>query len=153
MPYGPGLLAAFMFVRCATALGHLPEVQREIAGGQLARILGGEDPVDLGPAPGLDRVGPRFIEGERVVSYAAAAVQIAFRGLDPTEPLSLARLACQSSRDGDLGRLLGLVDRLLALAQEQAAAVPELPRVILPTTFAALTLAGTPGAGFPDVAL
>lgn len=151
MPYGPGIFAAFVFLRCATAVGHPPEVLREIAGGQLARVVAGEDLADLGPAPGPAAVGPRVIEAERVISYAATAAQIAFRGIDPSEPLSLARLACQTARDGELGRLLGLAGRLLELAQEQAAGVPHLPRVILPATFAAMTLAGTPAAGVPDV--
>ena len=55
MPYAPGLLAAFVFLRVARAVGHGPEVMRSIAGGQLARIVAGEDPLDLGPAPGLAR--------------------------------------------------------------------------------------------------
>jgi uncharacterized protein len=151
MPYGPGVFASFVFLRCAPAVGHSPEVLREIAGAQLDRVVEGEDLADLGPAPGVDRVGARVIEAERVISYAATAVQIAFRGLDPTEPLSLARLACRTARDGDVGRLLGLADRLLEIAQEQAAGVPQLPRVILPATFAAMTLVGTPHSGVPDV--
>jgi uncharacterized protein len=153
MPYGPGLFASFVFLRCARAVGHTPETMREIAGGQLARILAGEDLADLGPAPGPDSVGPRVIEAERVISYAATAIQVAFRGLDPTEPLSLARLACQTSRDGEVGRLLGIAERLLGMAQQEAAGVPQLPRVIMPATLAALTLVGTPQAGVPDVDL
>ena len=153
MPYGPGLFAAFAFLRCGSAVGHPPEVLREIAGGQVARVVEGEDLLDLGPAPGADVVGPRVIEAERVVSYAVTAVQIAFRGLDPLEPLSLARLACRTSRDGEVARLLRLTDRLLAMAQEEAAGVPQVPRVIMPATFAAIQLAGTPHGGVPDVEL
>src|SRR5918912_738710 len=85
MPYGPGLSTAFIFLRVARAVGLQPEALRAIAGGQLARIIEGEDPLDLGPAPGAHAVGPRVIQTERVVSYAASAMQIAFRGLATTE--------------------------------------------------------------------
>jgi predicted TIM-barrel fold metal-dependent hydrolase len=151
MPYGPGLSTSFIFLRVARAVGTAPEAMRAIAGAQLARIMAGDDPVDLGPAPGAHAVGPRVIEAERVVSYCAAAVQIAFRGLDPTEPLALARLACRTGRDDEVGALLHYVDRLLEIAQENLAAEPETPRAISPATLLAITIAGTPGAGVPAV--
>jgi hypothetical protein len=98
-------------------------------------------------------VGPRVIEAERVVSYAATAMQIAFRGLDPTESLALARLACRTRRDDEVGALLDYVDRLLAIAQENLAADPESPRVMTSATMLALTIAGTPSAGVPPIAV
>jgi predicted TIM-barrel fold metal-dependent hydrolase len=149
MPYGPGLTTAFMFLRVASSVGTSPEAMRAIAGGQLERVIAGKDPLDLGPAPGADAVGPRVIEAERVVSYCAAGMQIAFRGLDPTEPLALARIACRTGRDDEIGRLLHYVDRLLEVAQENLAADPETPRVVVPAMLLALTIAGTPGAGTP----
>jgi hypothetical protein len=151
MPYGPGVTTAFIFLRVARAVGTPPEAMRAIAGGQLARIIAGEDPLDLGPAPGAAAVGPRVIEAERVVSYCASAMQIAFRGLDPTEPLGLARLACRTGRDDEVGALLDYVDRLLAIAQENLAAEPETPRVMTSAAMLALTIAGTPTAGVPPV--
>jgi predicted TIM-barrel fold metal-dependent hydrolase len=151
MPYAPGLLAAFVFLRVARAVGHGPEVLRSIAGGQLARIVAGEDPVDVGPAPGPEVVGRRVIEAERVVSYCAAGLQVAFRGMDPSEPIALARLACRTCRDGDVRELLTYIDALLAIGQESAAAHPELPFAIMPATLLAMVLAGTPEAGLPAV--
>jgi hypothetical protein len=153
MPYAPGLLAAFVFLRVARAVGHGPEVLRSIAGGQLARIVAGEDPVDVGPAPGPDVVGRRVIEAERVVSYCAAGLQVAFRGMDPSEPIALARLACRTCRDGDVRELLTYIDALLAIGQESAAAQPELPFAIMPATLLAMVLAGTPEAGLPAAAV
>ena len=108
MPYAPGVLAAFVFLRVARAVGLGPEALRSIAGGQLARIVAGEDPVDVGPAPGIDAVGRRVIEAERVVTYCAAGLQVAFRGMDPSEPIALARLACRTCRDGEVRELLSL---------------------------------------------
>jgi uncharacterized protein len=151
MPYGPGLQTAFIFLRVARAVGLDADAMRAIAGGQLARLMAGEEPLDLGPAPGLDAVGPRVIEAERVVSYCAAAMQIAFRGLDPTEPLALARLACRTGRGDGAEPLLAYADRLLAVAQENLAADPETPRVVTPAMLLALTIAGTPTAGVPSV--
>ncbi|MEA2229639.1 MAG: uncharacterized protein QOF04_3269 [Solirubrobacteraceae bacterium] len=152
MPYGPGVTTAFMFQRVARAVGLGQEAMRGIAGGQLTRIMAGEDPADLGPAPGHDAVGPRVIETERVVSYASAAMQIAFRGLDPTEQLGLARLACRTCRDDEVASLLAYVDDLLAIAQENLAATPDEPRAMAPAALLALTIAGTPTAGVPSVA-
>jgi uncharacterized protein len=153
MPYGPGVATAFMFLRIARAVGTAPEAMRAIAGGQLARLMAGEDPVDLGPPPGAEAVGPRVIEAERAASYCAAAMQIAFRGLDPSEPLALARLACRTGRDDEVGALLHYVDRLLEIAQENLAADPETPRAIVPASLLAITIAGTPNAGVPDAPL
>ena len=149
MPYGPGLSTAFIFVRVARAVGLEAEAMRAIAGGQLARIMEGKDLLDLGPPPGPDAVGPRVIQTERVVSYCASAMQIAFRGLDPTEPLALARLACRTAGDDEHGALLRYVDRLLEVAQENLATEPETPRVMSSATLLALTIAGTPTAGVP----
>jgi hypothetical protein len=153
MPYAPGLLAAFVFLRVARAVGHGPDVIRAIAGGQLARLVAGEDPLDVGPAPGPDAVGRRVIEAERVVTYCAAGLQVAFRGMDPSEPIALARLACRTCRDGDVRELLGYIDALLAIGQESAAAHPDVPFAIMPATLLAMTLAGTPEAGLPSVAV
>jgi uncharacterized protein len=153
MPYGPGLSTAFIFQRVARAVGLGPDAMRAIAGGQLARLMAGEEPVDLGPAPGPEAVGPRVIEAERVVSYCASAVQLAFRGIDPSESLGLARLACRTGRHDEIGGLLHYVDRLLEIAQENLAAAPESPRAMAPATLLAITIAGTPTAGIPAAEL
>jgi hypothetical protein len=149
MPYGPGVTTAFIFLRVARAVGLGPDAMRAIAGGQLARLMAGEEPVDLGPAPGAGAVGPRVIQAERVVSYCASGLQVAFRGLDPSESLGLARLACRTGRHDEIGGLLHYVDRLLEIAQENLAAQPDEPRAMTPAAMLALTIAGTPTAGLP----
>jgi predicted TIM-barrel fold metal-dependent hydrolase len=149
MPYGTGILASFIFLRVAAAVGLSPETRREIAGAQLDRVVSGDDPLDLGPPPGPGAVGERVIEAERVIAYVGAAVQIAFRGMDPTEPLALARLACRTSRNGDATEVLAVVDRVLGMAIEAVAGSPEAPLACLPPAMAALTLAGTTQAGVP----
>jgi hypothetical protein len=76
-------------------------------------------------------------------------VQIGFRGIDPTEPLALARLACRTSRNGDATEVLAVVDRVLGMAIDVVARSPETPLAFLPAAMAALTLAGTTHAGVP----
>jgi predicted TIM-barrel fold metal-dependent hydrolase len=153
MPYGPGIFAAFCFLRVARAVGHGPEALRSIAGGQLARVVAGEDPADVGPAPGVHAVGERVIEAERVVSYCSVSLQLAFRGFDPSESISLARLACQTRRDSDVGSLLRYVDGLLDIAQENGRARPDVPFAMMPATLLAMVIAGTPEVGAPSAAV
>jgi predicted TIM-barrel fold metal-dependent hydrolase len=149
MPYGPGIFAAFCFLRVARAVGLGQDALRAIAGGQLARVVAGEEPADLGPPPGVHVVGERVIEAERVVTYCAVALQVAFRGQEPAEPIALARLACRTTRDGDVRALLGYVDALLEIAQENGRAHPEIPFAMMPATLLAMVIAGTPQAGIP----
>jgi hypothetical protein len=153
MPYAPGVLAAFVFLRVSRAVGLGPEAVHSIAGAQMARIAAGEDPVDVGPAPGPDALGRRVIEAERIVSYCAAGLQVAFRGMDPSEPIALARLACRTRRHGEVRDLLTYIDALLAIGQESAAAHPDVPFAIMPATLLAMVLAGTPEAGLPAAAV
>ena len=147
MPYGSGRFAALNLVRCAREVGHGPEALQAMAGAQVERLLAGEEPLDVGPAPGLRAAGHRWLAGERIVSYTSAALQTAFRGFDPTEALALARLACQvptGGADGDEATLLVTCDELLARAQEALAADPEHPRRISYAALSAHVLAGTP---------
>ena len=119
MPYGTGLVNGTIFLRCALAVGLGGDALAAMAGGQLARLVDGEEPLDLGPAPGAGRLGERSLPLERAVAYLTAAAQMSFRGGDPTEALALARLACQAP-DGDAA--LGAVDALVARAQADLAA-------------------------------
>ena len=88
-----------------------------------------------------------MIEAERVVTYCAAGLQVAFRGMDPAEPIALARLACRTCRDGDVRELLSYIDALLAIGQESAAAHPDVPFAIMPADAAGDGPRGHPGGG------
>ena len=52
--------------------------------------------------------------------------------MDPAEPIALARLACRTCRDGDVRALLTYIDALLTIAQESAAARPDVPFAVMP---------------------
>ena len=149
MPYGPGMTTAFLFGRCADAVGLGDEARRAIAGAQLERVVGGAEPLDVGQAPGPAALGPRVIEAERVVVAASSAIHVAFRGGDPTEALQLARSACRTSRMDEVGVLLRTIDRALQVALEAGAAAPDRPRAVTPGALVAVALAGTPAVAVP----
>jgi uncharacterized protein len=149
MPYGPATIAAFNFSRCARAVGLDDDAQRAIAGAQLERVLAGEDLLDLGPAPGLGRAAERVLECERACTYLASALQMAFRGGEPTEALALAATAAQSTRRGAPHDVLDAVAGLIGLAQEALAASPGEPRALVLPAVAAMAVAGTSAAGPP----
>lgn len=154
MPYGPGTFAALTALRCAAAVGLGADVIREICGGQLDRVLAGDDPADLGPAPGTAAIGRRVLEYERVASYAGIAFQLAYRLDDPTEALALARSGAQTRDTGAKGALLATADLLLARALGRVDPAPERPAFHpMATALAAALLVTTPGLGVPDVAL
>ena len=142
MPYGSGVFHGFAFLRCAAAVGLGPDALRAIAGASLERLLAGEEPLDLGPAPGLGALGERDLGFERVVAYLAAACQIGFRRWDPTESLALARLAC---RRADAHPAAAVVDELIAATQAELAGLQgDCVPVMLFGALAAQIVAGTP---------
>ena len=152
MPYGSGRFASLNMLRCAQQVGLPPEAIGVIAGAQAERLVAWEDTIDAGPAPGDGYVGHhRWLAGERILAYAAGAAMVGFRGGDPTEPIALARLACQvptGGSDNDESALLEVCDELLAQAQEWMVAPPEgPPRGRLLPVIAAQLIAGTPRAG------
>ncbi|HWH94490.1 MAG TPA: amidohydrolase family protein [Baekduia sp.] len=121
MPYGGPRYPSFLMLRCARAVGLTPQQVAAIAGGQLARVIAGEELADLGPTPGPGTLGRRILSFERVIGYLTAAVQMTFWGGDPTEALALARLGCQTPEDGEHREVLNEADRFIAIAQQRLA--------------------------------
>lgn len=144
MPYGPGVFSAFAMERAGRAVGLREDVLREIAGGQLERILRGDDLLDLGPAAGEAGLGGRSVTHERVVAHLSAAVSGTWEGGDPEQSLALARLAIADGGDP----LLALVDTLIQRAQD-ARSPGSGQRAGLISALTAQFLAGTPTAGLP----
>jgi len=151
MPYGAGLLTSFLFLRLASAVGLEPRALRSIAGEQLERIVGGEPAADLGPAPGTEALGERVLEAERAAAYTSIAAQLAYRGTDPSEALSLAVFACQRTSDDGPAEVLDAVAALCRLGLDAVSRRPDRPRAAAPPALAAMALAGTPHAGVPAV--
>jgi len=108
-------------LRCARAVGLTPEQTAVIAGGQIERVLAGEELLDLGPAAGAGNLGVRVLNFERVISYVATAVQLTFAQGDPTQAFALARLACQAPDGAQHRAVLQEMDRFLAVSQQRMA--------------------------------
>jgi predicted TIM-barrel fold metal-dependent hydrolase len=148
MPYGSGRFAALNMLRCAREVGLGAEAIASIAGGQAERLVAGDAPLDVGAAPGAQALGSRWLAGERIIAYCAAAGQMAFRGADPAEPLALGRLACQVPAGNGSptaeDALLAACDALLEEAQVRLERAPDEPRSAIYPAMAAQMLAGTP---------
>lgn len=151
MPYGPGLFSMFAALRCGAAVGYGPDTMRAIVGGQLDRVMTGGEPEDLGPAPGAPTLGPRMLAGERVASYVAIAMQLAFNGHDPSEAIALARCGCPCAADDEAAALLRQVDLLLARGERALPFDPTAGVEPLAGMLAAGFIAATPSAGPLDL--
>jgi predicted TIM-barrel fold metal-dependent hydrolase len=150
MPYGTGMFAAWADLRLAGAVGLGEEAVRSIMGGQLARLVAGEEPLNLGPPPGVEALGPRLPGAERAIAHLTAAVHASFRGFPPSEALALARVACQTAGPDDpSAQVLGTVERFVALAEDFYATNSE---DMTPYALAAVSgqiVAGTPWVDLP----
>lgn len=149
IPYGSGIWCGLIVLRLAASVGLDPEVTREIVGGQLRRLLAGEDPADLGPPPGPPE-RPPWLAAARALTHLEGAISRAFAGADPREPLALARLACEVPVDDPQQPLLRAVRELTERAEAAAEAGGSRAAVSFPT-LAACLLAGTPGVPVPAV--
>jgi uncharacterized protein len=92
-PYGSPAWAAVMATRNALQVGLDGDQTKAVAGGQALRLVTGEDPLDLGPAPGGENLS-RDPLLERVYAFLLSALGQMFNGVEPTETLALVRLAC-----------------------------------------------------------
>jgi uncharacterized protein len=111
-PYGIPLVAATQTMRCAQQAGLSAEQMRGVMGGQVERMLDGEDPLDLGPAPGPT---PLALDPllDRVASHLTATMGRAFARVDFSEPLALSRLACAVGDDSHVAPICSAVLDLL----------------------------------------
>jgi predicted TIM-barrel fold metal-dependent hydrolase len=151
-PYGTPITSAVIALRCAFQAGLDAEQIRLVAGGQLERLLAGEDPADGGAPP--QRVRPPDPLAERVVSHLTAAIGRAFGGGDPEEQVALARLACGVGADDPQAAHFSGVLALLDLYAEHLAPpedghpFPAANRLLV----AALIVARTPDVPEPALA-
>ena len=151
-PYGSGIGSGTMMLRAALSVGVEAEALGMVAGGQVARLAEGAEPADAGPAPGPGRLR-RFLHAERVASYLHGAIHRAFMLTDPSEPLALARLACDVPDEVEEAPVLRAIAQLIDEAESFRAAAPDEPRAILMTAVPAATLAGTPAVPVPELNL
>lgn len=98
LPYFTPFMSAAMVVRHGLQVGLSVDQLATILGGQTERLLAGDEPLDLGPAAGPDRLRQSIIL-ERLTSVLVLAVGRMLMGRTGYEPLALARLACDLGDD------------------------------------------------------
>jgi uncharacterized protein len=148
-PYGLPLMSAVLHLRLAVQAGVNGRALQSIAGGQVQRILRGEDPEPEGP-PSAPRqpLDPLL---ERTMSHLNQAIGRSFDRGDPEEPIALARLACAVGEDGPHAPVFAAVLELLDLYADHYRPGMD-GRPAPPTTrllIAALTIARTPDVPLP----
>ena len=97
-PYGSPTWATVMSTRNALQVGLDADQTRGVLGGQAARLVNGQDPLDLGPPPGVEKLS-RDPLLDRVYSFLMSALGQMFQGVEPAETLALVRLACDVGDD------------------------------------------------------
>ena len=151
-PYATPTFAATMNLRYALQAGLDPEQLRLVFGAQMARIVAGEEPLDGGPPPGPGRLD-RDPLLDRVYTFLAASIGQMFNGVDPTETLQLAGLACEVGEDTPQSATCSTVLRLLELREELIAGGEDTgqPPRFAPGVWAIVAAAGV--VRTPDVPL
>lgn len=106
MPYGTTTVGAIMAIRCAFEVGLEAEQVRHVLGEQLDRLIAGDEPVDLGPAPGTQELRLDIVT-QRIHDYLVAALARMLIGDPAPDYVGLARLACEvgdASAHTEVGR-------------------------------------------------
>jgi predicted TIM-barrel fold metal-dependent hydrolase len=113
-PYGTPLQSQVVALRCALQAGVPPSAVPALAGGQMARLVDREEPLDLGPAPGTTGLSHDVLLA-RVCSYLQTAAGRMMLRDEPEEYLALTRLACEVGDDAPQAHacrsVLALLDR------------------------------------------
>ena len=146
-PYGNTYISAAFQLRWPLQLGLPPEQIRSIAAGQSLRLAAGEAPVPCGPAIGERERAPHVLL-DRVAFFLLFSALGTMRGIDPTEMLALARLACDVPDEIDDAPVFAAIRVLLDDYEEYAAENPDSRRRITFLILAA-TVARTPNVPIP----
>ena len=143
MPYGHAVFNGLALLRCGVATGLPPDTLAQLAGGHLAHLLEGGDPLDLGPAPGPPDAVPAP-NAARVSQHLTGAIGRTMGGADPTEALALAQLACAVPDDVPERPLLAVCELMIERSLEACAGLPEARRQVVGPAISAALIAGTP---------
>jgi uncharacterized protein len=150
-PYGNTLISAAFQMRWALQLGLTADQIRSIAAEQSLRLAAGEALQPCGPAIGEREKAPHLLL-DRVAFFLLFSAMGAMRGVDPTEMLALARLACDVPGEIDdapvFEGILALLDQYEAYAAEHPDERRRITFLIL-----AATVARTPDVPIPAAVL
>ena len=150
-PYGTPTLASIWAMRHSLQAGLEPDAVRSVMGGQIERLLAGEEPADLGPAPGNAGLS-RDPLLERVHTFLLGALGQLFAGQDAHELLALATLACDLEDDQPHADVARWIADVVARRGDFVPGGPERPPRFgpgLPFVALAATLARTPDVPLP----
>ncbi len=146
-PYGNTFISAAFQLRWGLQLGMSHEQIRSIASEQSLRIAAGEPLKPAGPAIGERERAPHLLL-DRVAFFLLFSALGAMRGVDPTEMLALARLACDVPDEIDDAPVFAAIRSLLDGYEVYAAENPDERRRITFLILAA-TVAKTPDVPIP----
>src|SRR3954469_7650259 len=149
-PYGVPVTSAFCHARCAVQAGVTDDALRSIMGGQIARLVAGDEPLWVGDAPGASESALHPLL-DRVVTHLISAMGRAFGRTDPDESLALARVSCAVGDDAPHADVCAAVLELLDLFHKHLAPPPPGRPIPAAARFmiAALTVARTPTVELP----
>ncbi len=141
-PYGSTALAPAFQLRVALHAGLSPEQIRSITSEQSLRLAAGAPLEPAGPAIGEQDRAPHVLL-DRVFAFLLLASISTMRGGDPTEPLALARLACDVPDEIDDAPVFAAIVRLVDLFDDYTEQNPD-DRRRLTFLILAATVARTP---------
>jgi uncharacterized protein len=122
-PFGHPTEGAIKAIRCGLQAGLDAEQLRVVLGGQAARLLDHDEPLDLGSPPDAhaDALAP---EVERVYAALLCSIEGMLRGDDPGQGVDVALAACEVAEEDPHREVLSSVRELLELAREQESPDP-----------------------------
>jgi predicted TIM-barrel fold metal-dependent hydrolase len=142
VPYGTAVQSAVVALRCALEAGLTPEQVACVAGAQIERVIAGDDLLDVGPAPGGERIEADLLLG-RVHGALEYAIGRTMGGeADDDAGIGLARLACEVGEEAPQAPVCRSVLALLDRYERHAATVSD-----------SSAPGELPGARFPSVHL
>ena len=150
-PYGNTAISPAFQLRIALQVGLTLDQIRSITSEQALRIASGEPLEPAGSAVGERERAPHLLL-DRVAEFLLMTAISAMRGGDPTEPLALARLACDVPEDIDDAPVFAAIRELLDRYDGYTAEHPDdrrrLTFLILAATVARTPEVPIPAAGF-----
>lgn len=120
LPFGTPAAAAIVAIRCGLEAGLTTRQMQAVVGGQIERLVSGQEPAGLGPAPG--GVAHRSPLVDRVFALLVAALSRMLQGVAADDLVRLARLGCEVGADEEGTPTLRSVAELLDHQQRYAAA-------------------------------
>jgi predicted TIM-barrel fold metal-dependent hydrolase len=112
VPFGAPVQSLIHVCRCGLQAGLHADQLAAVCGGQMRRLVAGDEPLDLGPPPGRPATALDPVL-QRVHTYLACAFGVMFDGGDGLEHRELARLAAAAGGEGTTGAALASIGRLL----------------------------------------